>query len=334
VDVKTDTMMSDGTVRDYEPESLYLDLMKKILTRYGFEGVYAVPVIQYENPESVPFTPGQRIIMLGLRLLRAMMKRYGFNQVHVMLEPPQGHYEYNLEPSSYWHIRKLVALDYVRLIRRLKFDPELRLEGRDWPADAETMIGLRRLNNIQYCVEDVLRSRVPGDLIETGVWRGGATIFMRALLKAYGDTDRRVWVADSFHGLPEPDAANYPEDSQFNLSKYPELSVSLEQVKANFARYGLLDDQVRFLVGWFRDTLPSAPIERLAVLRLDGDLYESTMDALRVLYPKLSSGGYVIVDDYGAVPPCKSAVDAYRNEHAISEPLEQVDWSGVFWRKR
>jgi O-methyltransferase len=91
------------------------------------------------------------------------------------------------------------------------------------------------------------------------------------------------------------------------LHKARELAVSLEQVKANFDRYGLLDDQVRFLKGWFRDTLPVAPIERLAVLRLDGDMYESPMDTLVNLYPKLSEGGYVIVDDYGAIPACRQA---------------------------
>lgn len=220
----------------------------------------------------------------------------------------------------------------VRLVREVPV-AESRLEGTDWPARAQTMIGLKRLENLQHCVEDVLRRDVPGDLIETGVWRGGATIFMRAILKAHGVTDRRVWVADSFQGLPKPDAEQYPADRDDLFWSFDALSVSEAEVKQNFVHYGLLDDQVQFLVGWFRDTLPKAPIEQVAVARLDGDMYESTMDGLRSLYPKLSRGGYLIVDDYGAVEACKKAVHDYRDERGITDPIEKIDWTGVFWRR-
>jgi O-methyltransferase len=212
-------------------------------------------------------------------------------------------------------------------------DPAQRTVGQDWPPFAETMIGTRRLDNLVACVTDVLERGVPGDLVETGVWRGGATILMRGLLAAYGDTTRRVWVADSFRGLPPPDAERYPADEGINLSGIPILAVGADEVRANFARYGLLDEQVVLLEGWFRDTLRAAPIERLAVLRLDGDLYESTFDALEALYPKLSPGGYVIVDDYHAIDACRKAVDEYRFEHDISEPIDRVDWTGVFWQR-
>jgi hypothetical protein len=195
------------------------------------------------------------------------------------------------------------------------------------------MIGLRRLDNLQTCVEDVLRRGVPGDLIETGVWRGGATILMRAVLKAHGVTDRAVWVADSFEGLPPPDTTKYPQDAGIELHRFRYLAVSLEQVQANFAAYGLLDGQVRFLKGWFCDTLPACPVERLAVLRLDGDLYESTMDALVHLYPKLSVGGYLIVDDYGAVEACRRAVHDYRDRQGIRDEIQAIDGSGVYWRR-
>ncbi|MFN8593688.1 MAG: CmcI family methyltransferase [Thermomicrobiales bacterium] len=213
------------------------------------------------------------------------------------------------------------------------FDPAAREEGRDWPADAESMAGRFRLDNVQMCVTDVLRNGVPGDLIETGVWRGGTTIFMRAILAAYGDRERRVWVADSFQGLPRPDVEHYPQDAGLDLWQYEQLAIPVEQVQANFARYDLLDDQVRFLKGWFRDTLPAAPIDQLAVLRLDGDLYESTMDALRALYPKLSVGGYAIIDDFGGIPACAAAVHDYRAEHGIEEPIVPIDWTGVYWRR-
>lgn len=212
------------------------------------------------------------------------------------------------------------------------FDFEARMTGSDWPANAHTMIGIARLQNIQWCVEDVLAHNIPGDLIETGVWRGGAAIFMRALLKAYGVQDRCVWAADSFAGLPPPNAETYPADSTDIHHTYQELAVSLEQVRANFERYGLLDERVRFLQGWFKDTLPAAPIEHLAVLRLDGDMYESTMDALVNLYPRLSVGGYVIIDDY-ALPGCRQAVDDYRTSQGITDEVRAIDWTGVYWQR-
>ena len=215
----------------------------------------------------------------------------------------------------------------------LPLDTTNRMEGRIWPLAAHTMIGLKRLDNLEFCIEKVITNEVPGDLIETGVWRGGATIFMRAVLKVYRVSDRYVWVADSFNGLPPPETGKYPCDAGDRLHEARELAVSLEQVKANFERYGLLDAQVRFLKGWFRDTLPAAPIERLAVLRLDGDMYESTMDALVNLYPKLSEGGYVIVDDYGAIPACRQAVNDYRSANGITEKISNIDWTGIFWQK-
>ena len=108
-----------------------------------------------------------------------------------------------------------------------------RTSGQDWPADAETMIGLKRLENIQECVTDAIEQGVAGDLIETGVWRGGACIFMRAILKAYGESGRTVWVADSFEGVPKPDPDKYPADAA-------------EQRKAAFYKFDQLAVSVRF----------------------------------------------------------------------------------------
>jgi hypothetical protein len=156
---------------------------------------------------------------------------------------------------------------------------------------------------------------------------------MRAVLDAYGVKDRRVWLADSFEGLPAPDLAKYPHDKGDAFHTYQELSVSLEQVKSNFEKYGLLDDQVMFLKGWFEDTLPDAPVEQLALLRLDGDMYGSTIVALNSLYDRLSFGGYVIVDDYHVVDGCRKAVQDFFRAKAISPELEEIDGVGVFWRK-
>ncbi len=219
-------------------------------------------------------------------------------------------------PDEHWDLT---------LSHRMPFDRALREVGRDWPTEALTMAGLKRLNNLQDCVVRVLQDGVPGDLMETGVWRGGCGILMRAVLAVYGDTARCVWLADSFRGLPVPDAATYPADLLHqHATSAPYLGVAVDTVRDNLRRFGFLDAQVRFLEGWFRDTLPTAPVEKIAVLRLDGDMYESTYVALRALYPKVSVGGYVIVDDYGALPVCRLAVEDYRAQQGIAEQIHQV----------
>ena len=213
------------------------------------------------------------------------------------------------------------------------YNPDLRAGGEDWPLTAHTMVGLKRLDNVRHCVEQVLADGVPGDFIETGVWRGGVCIFVRGILKAHGVPDRTVWVADSFQGMPEVAEAGRARDYKMRMHKYNHvLGVSMAEVQDNFRRYGLLDDQVRFVPGWFKDSLPAAPIDRLAVLRLDGDLYESTVVALENLYPKLSVGGYVIVDDYG-LRTCEDAVRDFRDANGITDEIVKVDKFGVYWRR-
>lgn len=267
------------TITEPDVRSLYLDLLRRNLTRFGM-------------PERMP---------------------------------------------SDWPLRRRLLLKVVNT-----FGPKLRgvraanlrEAGLDWPAEAETMIGMKRLTSLQHCVETVLEEDVPGDLVETGVWRGGACILMRAVLAAYGDTTRNVWLCDSFQGVPRSDPEHYKADKGIRAELAAGiLGVSEEEVKANFERYGLLDDQVRFLPGWFKDTLHKAPIERIAVLRLDGDLYESTIQALDALYPRLSPGGYCIVDDYLAVKACEQAVTDYREKHGITAEIVDIDGTGVWWRK-
>jgi hypothetical protein len=208
---------------------------------------------------------------------------------------------------------------------------DVRADGRDWPRFAQSMVGLKRLDNVQECVERVLADGVPGDLIETGVWRGGAVILMRAILEAYGDRGRLVFAADSFQGLPAPDDA-YPADAESRLHRAEPLVVPRAEVERNFRLYGLLDDRVRFLEGWFKDTLPTVADRTWSVIRLDGDMYESTMDALVNLYPRLAVGGFLIVDDY-EFDPCRQAVADYRDANGITEAIESIDWLGAYWRR-
>jgi O-methyltransferase len=232
--------------------------------------------------------------------------------------------------------RRLIRMLERRGLVVLRFaedDPDVRANGRDWPAFAYTMSGVKRLRNTRWCVERALADGVPGDLVEAGTWRGGSAMMMLAVARAHGDRDRRLYVADTFAGLPPPDAERYPDDRGLRLHREPRLAVSLDEVRAGFERLGLLDERVVFLEGLFADTLPAVADRTWAVIRLDGDLYGSTMDALTHLWPGLAVGGFVIVDDYGAVEGCRRAVEEFRTRHGISAPLQQVDWTGVWWRR-
>jgi hypothetical protein len=252
------------------PEELYLDLLKKTLTRAQTAGRY-----------------GRRTLISA-----------GWFEIDGLVpNSPQGYLE-----AGGVHL-------------------EMRQD------DAETMVGTRQLDNIQFCITDVLKRRISGDVIECGAWRGGVTILMRAVLRAYGDTEKSVWVADSFEGLPRPKAG-----LDFGLPR-GEMAVSMEEVQGNFARYGLLDERVRFLKGFFNKTLPTAPIGKLSVLRADSDLYESQLDVLNNLYPKLSVGGYAIIDDYLEIAGCRRAIDEYRQAHNISEAIKPIDTEGIYWQK-
>lgn len=222
------------------------------------------------------------------------------------------------------------SLDVVHIRRQ---ELQNRYEGKDWPENAETMIGIARLDNLRQCLEQVFTDKVTGDVLEAGVWRGGASIYMRAVMIAYGEGHRNSWLADSFRGLPAPDVKRYPADRNYNFNAFDALAISQQEVSRNFEKFGLLDEHVHFLEGWFEDTLPNAPVSNIALLRLDGDLYASTMQTLVALYDKVSSGGFVVVDDYNGVLPCKLATDDFRSRRQIAAPLVTIDWTGVYWRK-
>lgn len=196
-----------------------------------------------------------------------------------------------------------------------------------------TTIGRERLDRLQRCIEDVIARGVPGDVLDAGVWRGGAAIFMRALLDLEPASTRRVWVAGSFRGLPPPDPARYPADEGDAHDQQTPPSSSLDEVRANFSKFGMLDDRVRFLEGRFEDTLGTPEIERLAVLRLDGDTSGSTLTALENLYHRVPVGGYVIIDDYGAIPACRQAVEDFRARHGIRDEVHWIDATGVYWQR-
>lgn len=272
----------------HSPSDLYLDLMKRVLTR----------ALMARSRERHTLVGGGSLRRAGVSLVRNILEPRGLELVRLTPSAP-----IDYEESSHAGLS--------------------RAEG------AETMIGMRQLDNMQACIVDVIGKGVPGDLLEAGVWRGGMTIFMRAVLRAYREQNRQVWVADSFEGLPVPDTS-----SEFYGWQAGEMAVSIDSVRDNFDRYGLLDGQVEFLKGFFSESLPVAKIDRLAILRIDADLYQSTMDVLDHLYPKLSPGGYAIFDDYSNLTDCRRAIDEYRAKHGVEEEIRLIDSRAVYWQKR
>jgi hypothetical protein len=247
--------------------------------------------------------------------------------------------------SAYLGLLKLSLCDLVgpsttsvgrtedgRVLSRELVGDEMRLRaaGMDWPMQGLTMVGLARLDDLQSCVEEIVADGIDGDLIEAGAWRGGASILMRATLDSLGADDRTLYVADSFQGLPHGRSA--PGEERDDLGVFGFLAVPLEQVQEAFARFGC-DQGVEFLPGFFELTLERLRAHRWSLIRLDADTYEATLLALETLYPGLSAGGHLIVDDYGALDECSRAVDEFRRRHSIEEPLEEIDWTGVRWRR-
>jgi hypothetical protein len=189
-------------------------------------------------------------------------------------------------------------------------DMDIRIEGRDRPLDGYTMVGLRRLDNLQTCVEDVLANGIPGDLVDAGTWRGGTAIMMRSVLKLHGGEDRMVYAADAFGG-----------------------SAPAERVERNLRRLGVFDGRLELIDGPLEETLPRLSGRAWSVARMAVDSYERTTSALESLYPGISPGGYLVIDDYGASEQCRRAVHDYRDRHQLREEIQTVDWSGVYWQK-
>jgi O-methyltransferase len=225
-------------------------------------------------------------------------------------------------------------------------ESEDKSKNGGWPLYSHTMLPTEKLNTIRYCIDYCLENDIDGDLIETGVWRGGAVIFMEGVLHASGALNKKVYVADSFEGLPCPSIGGCEEDAGSGYfgqrgarGKLPwaerhkeELSIGLEEVKNNFKKYNLLKDNVFFVKGFFEHSMKNIDIDKLCLLRLDGDMYSSTIVVLNELYDKVTKGGFVIIDDW-KLPQAQKAVVDFRKNNNITEPLLR-DGTGVFWQKK
>jgi hypothetical protein len=214
-----------------------------------------------------------------------------------------------------------------------EYEESLREGGLDWTYLGSTMTGIQRINNVQYLISQVVQNNIPGDYLEAGVWRGGSSVFARGVLRSLNQGHRKSYVCDSFQGLPAGDKNLHPDDK--NWDKTPYLSVSDIVVATSFREAALLDENVIFARGFFNHTMKplAKQINSLAILRLDGDMYESTVDVLYHLYDKLSLGGYVIMDDWDNFPSQFACLDFFA-AHKFDPDIVRIDKVSVYWQKR
>lgn len=244
---------------------------------------------------------------------------------------------HSVESGAYLDLIKRLITNYAYLgggHSFAAFDPQRHYDhdASSWRIDQHsrpmTLLSVAQLEMIEEAVLDVQRRGVSGDLIEAGIWRGGAIIFMRALLKAYDIDNRRIIAADSFEGIPQNVSFKHdPVDAWQDR-----WAASLQEVKGNIERLGLLDERIEFLPGYFSDSLGAIAKRDFALIRLDSDSYDSVMTSLEHLYPRLSPGGIIIIDDWHLVG-CRFAVDAYRKEHGITDEIVARD-GNAYWIKR
>ena len=216
--------------------------------------------------------------------------------------------------------------------RVVPFDATRRAGGTDWTYFGMTMTGSARLHLLLSLLRKVFESDVAGVFVETGVWRGGSSILAQGAVMAYNQSHRHIVVCDSFRGLPPGKNKHHVGDVGWDMTSY--LEVSDLEVASNFQKFNLLAPNVIFAKGFFNYSMPilRSQIQNISILRLDGDMYKSTVDVLYHLYDKVSIGGYVIVDDWFGFP-AKQACEDFFQAHNFRPVVIPVDSSSVFWQK-
>jgi hypothetical protein len=235
------------------------------------------------------------------------------------------------------------------LVRRFGFDvsryppsipPDIDTEAAATIARVRpyTMTSPERLFSLIQAVRHVCAAKIPGDVVECGVWRGGSMMAVARTLVECGERTRPLHLFDTFEGMSSPGEKDVDIDGQEagallrSQRKEDPDSVwcyaPLEEVRARLADTGYDMSHVRFIKGKVEDTIPAHAPERITILRLDTDWYESTRHELEHLYPRLSPGGVLIVDDYGHWSGCRQAVDEYFAARNLKVLLNRIDYSG------
>ena len=234
-----------------------------------------------------------------------------------------------------------VGLERLGLQRRAEQIPDLEPGFRDLyqRCSTYTMTTVERMYAVHQAAGHVARAGIAGDYVECGVWRGGSSMMAALTFKQAGDRERTMWLYDTFEGMPEPtleDAPNaiegadvHDEWARNEAADHNDWCYApLDEVRANMRSVGVDGDRLQLVKGKVEETIPATIPERIALLRLDTDWYESTKHELDHLYPLLSPGGVLIIDDYGHWPGARQAVDEYLAEHGIHLLLGRIDYSG------
>lgn len=241
---------------------------------------------------------------------------------------------------------KAVTFAYWRLanLRRriIPFDADMEPAFRDVYRVCRpyTMTRVERMYALWSAVRYVIAAGVPGDFVECGVWRGGSMMLIALTLEQLGVRDRRLHLLDTFEGMPEPAAVDRPLAARLDTvrawtrgrrrSHNEWLYAPLDEVRRNMARTGFPDDQVEYVKGMVEETLPAAAPTSIALLRLDTDFYSSTLHELETLYPRLVSGGVLVIDDYGYWRGSREATDQYLASANLKLLLLKVDAEARF----
>jgi hypothetical protein len=240
-------------------------------------------------------------------------------------------------------------------VRRLgyditRFSPNVALQSPSYPADFDqasiqlcndvapfTMTGAERIVALREAVAYIVRHEIPGDIVECGVWKGGSMMAVARTLLEHGATDRRLFLYDTFEGMsqPTPVDRDYRGESATRILEDSDRQTNLvwaycplAEVQRNMQRTGYDEQKIVYVRGKVEDTLPAEAPERIALLRLDTDWYESTYHELKHLFPRLSIGGVLIIDDYGYWEGAKKAADEYFSGHQVPVLLNRIDVGG------
>lgn len=203
---------------------------------------------------------------------------------------------------------------------------------------SQTMTSPERILALIEAVAHICQHQIEGDFVECGVWRGGSSAAIARTLMHFGQTDRQLWMYDTFEGMVPPTDSDVDLLGQTAQSLLDEQDVEqatsvwcrspLEEVRETMTETGFPVDHIALIQGKVEDTLPQRRPDQIALLRLDTDWYESTKCELEYLYPSVVGGGVLIIDDYGHWQGCRKAVDEYFANEQIAMLLNRIDYTG------
>lgn len=231
----------------------------------------------------------------------------------------------------------LARVNFELIVRQPQdvFEPEF--ERYQTACEPYTMTSQERMYAMFQASRHIARAGIAGDIVECGVWRGGSSMMAALTLGGLGDTGRRFWLYGTFQGMPAPgkqDFGLHGEDPHAEWRRNQRGAINewcyapLNEVSANMAASGVPAERLELVPGKVEETIPDRMPAQIALLRLDTDWYESTYHELVHLFPRLTAGGILILDDYGQWGGVRDAVDRYLAEQGLSLLLNRIDYAG------